>query len=59
MKKTNDKQAYIIGGGLAGLATAAYLISDAQMKGENIHVFDRESTMGGSFDGTGDAEKGY
>lgn len=59
MKKTNGKQAYIIGGGLAGLATAAYLVSDAGMKGENIHVFDRGPTMGGSFDGTGDAEKGY
>jgi len=59
MKNYGNNRAYIIGGGLAGLAAAAYLISDAGMKGKNIHIFDRGPKMGGSFDGSGNAQSGY
>ena len=34
----DKKSAYIIGSGLAGLSAAFYLVRDAQMKGEHIHV---------------------
>ena len=33
------KHAYIVGAGLAGLSAAVFLIRDAQMPGENIHIF--------------------
>ncbi|MBB1099697.1 oleate hydratase [Limosilactobacillus sp. WF-MT5-A] len=35
----NKKYAYIVGTGLAGISTAVFLIRDAQMSGENIHIF--------------------
>ena len=31
------KHAVIIGGGLAGLSAACFLVRDAQMKGENVY----------------------
>ena len=36
----DDKSAYIVGAGLAGLAAAVFLIRDGQMKGEHIHIFE-------------------
>ncbi|EGO2853234.1 oleate hydratase [Enterococcus faecalis] len=50
-KGVDDKSAYIVGGGLAGLATAVFLIRDGQMKGENIHIFEELTLSGGSLDG--------
>ncbi|MDR2976194.1 MAG: oleate hydratase [Streptococcaceae bacterium] len=47
----DQKSAYIIGAGLAGLAAAIFLIRDGQMKGEKIHIFDELSLAGGSLDG--------
>lgn len=47
----DDKSAYIVGAGLAGLAAAVFLIRDGQMKGENIHIFEELSLSGGSLDG--------
>ena len=35
----DNKSAYIIGTGLAGLTAAFYLVRDGQMKGERIHLF--------------------
>ena len=32
------KSAYLVGGGLASLAAACFLIRDGQMKGEHIHI---------------------
>ena len=34
-----DKSAYIVGTGLAGLSAACYLIRDAQMDGSRVHLF--------------------
>ena len=34
----DKKSAYIIGSGLAGLSAAVFLVRDAQMKGERIHI---------------------
>ena len=39
----DKKSAYIIGGGLAGLAAAVFLIRDGKMKGNKIHIFDSET----------------
>ena len=53
------KKAYIVGGGLAGLAAAAFLADDIHMPGKNITIFEKMTDVGGSMDGTGDAVKGY
>jgi len=52
------KKAYIVGSGLAGLATAAFLVDDAGMPGENITILEKYSDVGGSMDGTR-SELGY
>ena len=36
----DQKSAYLVGSGLASLSAAAFLIRDAQMKGENIHILE-------------------
>ncbi|WP_300558334.1 oleate hydratase [Companilactobacillus sp.] len=51
----DDRQANIVGGGIAGLATAVFLIDDAQMPARNINIFEKKPVMGGSMDGTKDA----
>jgi oleate hydratase len=45
------RKAYIVGGGLAGLSAAAFLVDDARMPGENITVLESQSLVGGSLDG--------
>lgn len=54
-----QKQAYIVGGGLAGLASAAFLVRDAGMPGENIHIFEELPLLGGSMDGIFTEDRGY
>jgi oleate hydratase len=53
------KSAYIIGSGLAGLSAAFYLVRDAQLKGEHIHILERLPVSGGSCDGNQWADKGF
>ena len=36
-----EKSAYIVGAGLAGLAAAVFLIRDGHMEGKRIHIFVR------------------
>lgn len=55
----NDSNVYFIGGGLASLAGAAYLIRDCNFKGENIHIIEGLKILGGSNDGGGSAENGF
>jgi len=52
------RKAYIVGGGIAGLATAAFLLDDAGMPGENITILEKYADVGGSCDGTR-GELGY
>lgn len=56
---TSTRKAHFVGGGIASLAGAAFLIRDGGMPGANIQVFDAGPVMGGSLDGAGDAEHGY
>lgn len=51
-------QCHLVGGGIAGLASAVYLIRDGHVPGETIHVLE-ESRLGGSLDAAGSAEQGY
>jgi oleate hydratase len=45
-----------VGGGIAGLSAAAFLVRDAQMPGKNITVYDQLPVFGGSMDACGNAE---
>lgn len=47
----DHKSAYIIGTGLAALSSACYLVRDGQMKGERIHIFEKDPIPGGACDG--------
>ena len=51
MKKDYSKeQVYFVGGGIASLAGATYLIRDCGFGGKNIHVLEGLSILGGSND---------
>lgn len=47
----DHKNAYIVGGGLAGLAAAVFLVRDGQMPGDHIHILEELPVAGGSLDG--------
>ncbi len=55
----NLKSAYIVGSGLAALATACFLIRDGQMSGDKIHILEELSVPGGACDGIEDVSKGF
>lgn len=50
-ENVDNKSAYIIGSGLGALAAACFLIRDGQMKGENVHILEKEPIPGGACDG--------
>jgi oleate hydratase len=52
-------QAYLVGAGIASLAAAVFLIRDGQMAGPDIHILEELPLVGGSMDGSGNAETGY
>ena len=54
-----NKKAYLIGGGIASLAAAEYLIRDGHMDGKNITILEQKNILGGSMDGAGNAKDGY
>jgi oleate hydratase len=54
-----DREAHFTGGGIASLAGAAFLIRDADMPGENIHIYEKLDVVGGAMDGAGEPEEGY
>lgn len=53
------RKAWLIGGGIASLATAAYLIREGRIPGEAIAVLEESTQIGGSLDAHGDPEQGY
>ena len=55
----DEKSAYLIGSGLASLAAATFLVRDAQMKGNRIHILEELALPGGSMDGIWNEQKGY
>ncbi len=55
----DHKSAYIIGTGLAALTAACYLVRDGQMKGERVHIFEKDPTPGGACDGWKFENVGY
>ncbi len=56
---TSERHIYLVGGGIASLAAAAFLIRDGDILGQNITVLEELGTLGGSLDAAGSPEKGY
>ncbi|MFB7242014.1 oleate hydratase [Streptomyces populi] len=52
-------KAYLVGGGIAALAAAAFLIRDGGFEGSDIHLFEEQRALGGSLDAGGTPEAGY
>jgi oleate hydratase len=50
---------YLVGGGIASMAAAAFLIRDGDFLGHNITIFEELGTPGGSLDASGNAKDGY
>lgn len=52
-----NKRAWIVGSGLAGLSTAAFLVRDAQMPGRNTTILEELGILGGALDGIKEPER--
>src|SRR5271155_566799 len=60
MIDTNKSQVWLVGGGIAGMAAAAFLIRDAAVPGRNIHILEQLRMSGGSLDGVrSPVQQGY
>ncbi len=55
----DQKSAYIVGSGLGALAAACYLVRDARMPGDHIHILEALELPGGSCDGINDPTRGF
>ena len=53
------KSAYLIGSGLAALSAACFLVRDGQMKGEHVHILEKDPLPGGACDGYKYQDIGY
>ena len=54
-----SRRAYIIGGGLASLAAAVYLVRDCRFPGKRITVYEERPGLGGSNEALGTPDQGY
>ena len=52
-------KATLVGGGIASMAAAAFMIRDGDMLGKDITILEELRAMGGSLDGAGSPEHGY
>jgi oleate hydratase len=52
-------KAYLVGGGIASMAAAAFMIRDGDLLGRNITILEELNDVGGSLDGSGSSENGY
>ena len=58
-ENVDSKSAYIVGSGLGALAAACFLVRDGQMKGEHIHILEKDNIAGGACDGYKFENVGY
>ena len=58
-REYGDRKAYLVGGGLASMAAAAYLVRDCKFPGKQITIYEGMHILGGSNDGIGTPEKGF
>ena len=59
MHADRDPSFYLVGGGIASLAAAAFLIRDGDIPGHNITILEESAKIGGSLDAAGTSEDGY
>jgi oleate hydratase len=60
VKRPDDNAAiYLVGGGIASLAAAVFLIRDGDVQGHTITILEESSRIGGSLDAAGNATEGY
>ena len=60
VKRPDDNSAiYLVGGGIASLAAAVFLIRDGDVQGHTITILEESSRIGGSLDAAGNATDGY
>ena len=60
VKRPDDNAAtYLVGGGIASLAAAVFLIRDGDVPGHTITILEESSRIGGSLDAAGNATDGY
>jgi len=60
VKRPDDHAAtYLVGGGIASLAAAVFLIRDGDVQGHTITILEESSRIGGSLDAAGNATDGY
>lgn len=55
----NNRKAYIIGNGLAGISTAFYLTQESNIDPKNVYIFDNVSFDGGSLDAFDYTDQNY
>jgi oleate hydratase len=59
-KRLDDNAVFhLVGGGIASLAAAAFLIRDGSVRGQNITILEESAKIGGSLDGAGTPQDGY
>ncbi len=58
-KADENTRVYLIGSGIAALASAYYLIEDAGINPERITIFEQSPVTGGALDGSGNPKEGY
>ncbi len=54
-----NSKVYLIGSGIASLASAVYLEKDTSVLANNIIILEKDQIAGGAMDGAGDTEKGF
>ena len=52
-----DPSFYLVGGGIASLAAAVFLIRDGDILGRNITILEESAQIGGSLDAAGNRLK--
>jgi oleate hydratase len=57
--RKNGTHVYLVGGGIASLAAAVFLIRDGDIPGQNITILEQLDRLGGSLDGAGSPQSGY
>ncbi|MDR3515254.1 MAG: oleate hydratase [Azospirillaceae bacterium] len=57
--RSDQAKFYLVGGGIASLAAAAFMIRDGDILGHNITVLEETDKLGGSLDASGSSQSGY
>jgi oleate hydratase len=59
VKRPDQAAIFLVGGGIASLAAAVFLIRDGDVQGHTITILEESSRIGGSLDAAGNAAEGY